>query len=455
MPSDGLNVDLLDLAERLFRKADKGKCDQLEIFLSKETVTSAEVEKGSVKKGERLFDMGFSARSVIGKSVGFSHSNSLDEKDVQDVINESITLARIMTPDPDFQSLPEDENYPSIIKSIDKRISSIEVEEAVDLAMQVESSAHVDPRVYSINVSVDLISAEVAIINTLGISATEKETFVSGSASVVSKAVDEMATGFEFKEARSIREVDFSWIGEEAATESIRSLGAKKIGSGKLPVVFAPRVMASILSSGIAGASSAENIQKKRSYLTGKLGEVIGDKGITVIDDGTLANGIATSKFDAEGAPKTKTMIIEKGILKSHLHYSYTAKKEGVRNTGNAVRGGGWDYKASPSIGHTNLILMPGKGNLQELLSEVNEGILVSYTADRPNLATGELSAQVTAGFKIENGDLSYPLKQASVGINLLDLFTEVEAIGNDSRQISGVITPSIRIRGAMVSGGT
>jgi PmbA protein len=455
MPSDVLSVDLLDLAERLFKKAEKGKCDQLEIFLSKETVTSAEVEKGSVKKGERLFDMGFSARSVIGKSVGFSHSNSFDEKDVQNVMNESITLARIMTPDPDFHSLPENEPYPSITKSIDKQISSIGVEEAVDMAMQVESSAHVDPRVYSINVSVDLISAEVAIINTLGISATEKGTFVSGSANVVSKAEDEMATGFEFKEGNSIREVDFGWIGKEAATESIRSLGAKKIGSGKLPIVFSPRVVASILSSGIAGASSAENIQKKRSYLTGKLGEAIGSKGISVIDDGTLANGIATSKFDAEGAPRTKTMIIEKGILKSHLHYSYTAKKEGVRSTGNAFRGGGWDYRASPSIAHTNLILIPGKGDLQELLSEVNEGILVSYTGDRPNLATGELSAQVSAGFKIEKGDLSYPLKQTSFGINLLDLFAEVEAVGNDSRQISGVITPSIRIREAMVSGGT
>jgi PmbA protein len=77
------------------------------------------------------------------------------------------------------------------------------------------------------------------------------------------------------------------------------------------------------------------------------------------------------------------------------------------------------------------------------------------YTGDRPNLATGELSAQVTAGFKIEKGDLSYPVKQASVGINLLDLFARVEAIGSDSRQISGVIAPSIRISEAMVSGGT
>jgi PmbA protein len=455
MLADNMKVDLVDLAEKLMKKADKSAFDQLEIFLSRETVTSAEIEKGSVKKGERIFDMGFSARAVKGKSVGFSHSSSLDERDVLNVLNESITLARIVTPDPDFQSLPKAEPYPEVFKSPDKHVSSIDVGEAVDMAMQVEGAAHIDPRIYSINVSIDLVSAEAAVINTLGISAEENDTLVSGSASVVSKTESEMSHGFEFEEARRIKDIDLRWIGREAASESIKSLGAKKISSGKLPVIFAPRVAAGIISSGIAGASSAENIQKKRSYLTGKLGQVIGSNEITVTDDGTLANGIATSRFDAEGSPRTQTVIVEKGVLKSYLHSSYTANKEGVKNTGNASRGGGWDYRASPSIGHTNLILEPGKHNLQQLLSEVNEGILVLYTGDRPNLATGELSAQVTAGFKIEKGDISYPLKQASVGINLLDLLTRVEEIGSDSRQISGVITPSIRISEAAISGGS
>jgi PmbA protein len=455
MPADTTKVDLLDLAEKLMKKAERGTFDQLEIFLSREMVTSAEVEKGSVKKGERLFDMGFSSRAVRGKSVGFSHSSSLDEKDVLGVIKESITLANIVTADPDFRSLPEAEPYPNVAKSPDKHVSFIDVEEAIDMAMQVESAAHIDPRIYSINVSVDLVSAEAAVINTLGISAKDNDTLVSGSASVVSRTESEMSNGFEFQEARHTKDVDFQWIGKEAATESIKSLGAKKISSGRLPVVFAPRGMAGIISSGIAGASNAENIQKKRSYLTGKLGTVIGSDAVNVTDDGTLANGIATSRFDAEGAPRTRTAIVEKGILKSHLHYSYTANKEGTQNTGNASRGGGWDYRASPSIGHTNLILKPGKNDLQQLLSEVNKGILVLYTGDRPNLATGELSAQVTAGFMIEKGDPSYPVKQASVGINLLDLLTRVEAIGSDSRQISGVITPSVRISEAMISGGT
>nr|MDO8099466.1 TldD/PmbA family protein [Candidatus Njordarchaeota archaeon] len=448
-------IDLLDLGEKLLRKTEKQWYDQLEIFLSRETVTSTEIEKGSVKKGEKLFDMGVSARTVIGKSVGFAYASSLSEEDIQGAIEEAASLAKVMTPDPDFQSLPRAESYPEVTKTIDERILTADAEETVDMATRVSNAAQIDPRIYSINVSVDLMSLDVAIVNNLGISVDEKHTFAGASASIVSKNESEMASGFEFQEARLTKQIDFDWIGREAAEQSIRSLGSRKISSGKLPVVFGPKVTAGILSSGIAAASNAENIQRKRSYLIGKLGETIGNGGLTVIDDGTLGNGLATSRFDGEGAPTSKTTIVEKGILKSHLHNSYTATKEGVRNTGNATRGGGWDYRAVPGIGHTNLILNPGKGDLNEFVSELKEGLLLLYTGDRPNLTTGELSAQATVGFKIERGSVEYPVKQVMVGISLLELFKNVDAIGRDSRQISGVIAPSMRVSEVVISGGT
>jgi PmbA protein len=455
MNKDHNAVDLLDLGERLLRKTGERSYNQLEIYISREVGTSAEIEKGSVKKGKKIFDMGASVRTVIGKSVGFAYASSLNEEDIQGAIHEATNLAKFMTPDPGFHSLPTAESYLEAAKTIDQRIYSVDAEEAIDMAAQVCNAARIDPRVYSINVSVELSSLDVAIVNSLGISADEKHTFAGASANIVSKNGGEMATGFEFQEAREIKQIDFSWIGKEAAEQSIRSLGAKKISSGRLPIVFSPRVTAGIVSTGIAAASNAENIQRKRSYLTGKLGEAIGNDEITVIDDGTLKDGLATSKFDGEGAPTSRTIIVENGVLRSHLHNSYTAAKEGVRNTGNATRGSGWNYRATPEIGHTNLILNPGKGDLDRFVSELKEGLLVLYTGDRPNLATGELSAQVTIGFKIEKGNVEYPVKQTMIGANLLELFKNVNAVGRDSRQISGVRAPSIRISEAAVSGGT
>jgi PmbA protein len=455
MMSDSKYISLLDLGERLLTKADRKRCDQLEIFLSREVQTSTEIEKGSVKKGEKLFDMGVSVRAVKGKSIGFAYASSLSEKDIQEAIEEATDLAKVMTPDPDFQSIVIPEPYPKVEKTIDEGIVSGEVEETLDMASRVSTAAQVDPRIYSVNASVELVSLDVAIVNSLGISVSEGDTYVGASASIISKNEDEMASGFEFQEARKIKQIDFEWVGKEAAEQSIKSLGARKISSGRLPVIFGPKVTAGILSSGIAAAATAENIQRKRSYLTGKLGETIGNDKITVIDDGTLKDGLATSKFDGEGAPTSKTAIIEKGILKSYLHNSYTARKDGVRNTGNATRGGGWDYRAVPGIGHTNLILNPGRGNLNEFVSELKEGLLVLYTGDRPNLATGELSAQATIGFKIEKGSIEYPVKQAMFGTNLIELFKNVDAVGGDSRQISGVIAPSMKVNEVSVSGGT
>jgi PmbA protein len=455
MASADMPADLLDFGQELLRKIERGIHDQLEIFLSRNTITTAEIEKGSLKKSERLFDMGFSVRAIKDKSIGFAHSSSLEKNDVQEVIDEAVTLTKVMTPDPEFHSLPEAESYPKVVKKPDRRIYSAEVEDVVDMVAQVMDSARIDQRIYSINASVDLASIEVAIVNSLGVSASDNDTFAGASASVVSKNENEMASGFEFQEARTIKEIDPLFVGREAAKQSIKQLGAKKTESGEHPVVFGPKVTAGIISSGVAAACNAENIQKKRSYLTGKFGETIGNSEITVIDDGTLPNGIATSRFDAEGAPRTSTKIIERGVLKSSLHDSYTAKKEGVKNTGNAVRGGGWDYKVVPSIGQSNLVITPVKGDLDSLVSEVDEGILLLYTGDRPNLATGEFSAQVTVGFKIEKGDLTHPLKQASVGSNLIDMFKNMDAIGRDTRQIGGVIAPSTRVSKAMISGGS
>jgi PmbA protein len=435
-------------------RTDKAKYDQLEIFISRETATTAEIEKGSLKKGEKLFDMGFSTRAVKDKSVGFAHSTSLKKNDVREVIDEALKLTRVMTPDPEFQSLPEVEVYPEVLKKTDKAIYSVDVEDAIEMATLAMDSAKIDKRIYSINVSVDMVSVEIAIVNSLGVSAKDRDSFIGASANVVSKDGNEMTSGFESQEARSIKEIDFAWVGGEAARQSIKLLGPRKTGSGEYPVVFSPRVTAGIISSGVASACNAENIQKRRSYLSNRFAESIAADEITVTDDGTLQDGIATSSFDGEGAPRTVTKIIEKGVLTSYLHNSYTAKKDRVKNTGNAVRGGGWDYRAVPSIGHTNLILKPGKGSAEDLMEDVKEGVLLLYTGDRPNLATGELSAQVTTGFKIEKGELAYPLKQTTIGVNLTELLQNLDGIGEDARQISGAIAPSTRVSRAMISGG-
>lgn len=186
---------------------------------------------------------------------------------------------------------------------------------------------------------------------------------------------------------------------------------------------------------------------------------------MTVADDGTLYGGMASLKLDVEGTPSQKTVLIEKGVLKSYEYDSYTAGKERKESTGNCVRTppgvGFWDYRERPAISVRNLVVKPGRGRTEDLIAEVREGIFLRITYDLPNIATGEFSGLMAEAYKIENGEIAYPIKQAAFGINMIDCFKKIEAIGADSRSLvvssvdmmpRSIATPSFRVTEVKVS---
>ncbi|RLG46390.1 MAG: TldD/PmbA family protein, partial [Thermoproteota archaeon] len=203
---------------------------------------------------------------------------------------------------------------------------------------------------------------------------------------------------------------------------------------------------------------SALNVQENRSVYKDKIGEQVAEDYITVIDDGTLENGFGTSAVDDEGCPRQKTPIIERGVLRNYLYDNYSAKREGKESTGNASRQrlfGTPSYANQPSIKPSNLLIMPGKGNLNELIGEIKEGILVKGSligALHSNVLTGDFSVTSNNTFKIENGEVSYPLKPCTVAGNLYEALNSVLALGNDLRSFGNIICPSIIVKRIVVS---
>ena len=159
---------------------------------------------------------------------------------------------------------------------------------------------------------------------------------------------------------------------------------------------------------------------------------------------------MGASIFDGEGVPKQKTPIISGGLLKNYLYDSYTAGKAGCQSTGNASR---TSYRSIPHIGTSNLQVFGRAGDLDSFVSETDKGILVFYTADQPTLATGDFSGLIYIGFKIENGAIIHPLKKAMLGINMLDFFKQIYAIGTDVREVSQVVTPSLCVSNVKIAG--
>jgi PmbA protein len=183
--------------------------------------------------------------------------------------------------------------------------------------------------------------------------------------------------------------------------------------------------------------------------LAGKLGEKIAGDNVTVIDDGTMIGGFGTSPFDGEGVPTRRTVVIEKGMLKSYLLNTYTARKLSMKTTGNASRG----LAGTPGIGAGNFYLEPGTKTAQQILAGVKNGFYVTeFLGFGVNLVTGDFS-RGASGLWIENGELTYPVEEVTVAGNLKDMFKNITEIGNDLEWRSSVAAPTFRIDGLTIAG--
>jgi PmbA protein len=211
-------------------------------------------------------------------------------------------------------------------------------------------------------------------------------------------------SGLGFSAGREPDELDPGQAGREAAEKARVLLGASPCPTGCYTVVFDREVAAALLSS-IVQALSADAVQKGRSVFEGRLGDTVASPLLTLRDDGLAPEGMASNPFDGEGAPQRTTALLDAGVLQAYLHNSYTASKAaaGTISTGNAGRS---SYRSLPGVDATNLVLRPGKGGLDDLLSRVGEGLYVASVAglhSGVNAISGEVSLGVN-GRLIKDG---------------------------------------------------
>ena len=168
-----------------------------------------------------------------------------------------------------------------------------------------------------------------------------------------------------------------------------------------------------------------------------------------MIDDATLERGLATRPFDGEGVASQRTVVIDRGVLKSFLYDAYTAGKAGARSTGNAVRG----WSSLPHIGTSNFVLQPGERGAGEILRGTRRGLLVTaMLGSGANVVTGEYSRGAN-GLWIEDGQIVHPVQEVTVSGSLLDMLQAIDAVGNDLDLRSSTAAPTLRIAEAVVSG--
>jgi PmbA protein len=446
-----MRIDPAFAEEALERALEKG-ADQAEIFVRSSKNLSVEVKNQSVDSLKSSLSFGYSLRVIRQGRLGFSFST--DRSDSDSVISRAVESTAFSDRDP-LLDLPE--ASPAVpVEIFDKAVENISEEEAIEKVMAVERSARdEDPRVAKIRkASGSFTVSATAIVNSKSVKANFLSTACSAQITAIAETGDENQMGWDFEASRFMRDVDFGKIGRSAARRAVRLLGSARIEGRKADVVLDNSVTVDFIGI-FASSLSSDSVQKGKSLLSGKLGKKVISRKINMIDSGLLPGRLGSSPVDGEGVPVTKKAAVREGVLQTYLYNTYTARKDGTVSTGNAARRG---FSSLPGVGVTNLFMEAASKEdvlpANALYEAVGSGLYVvdAMGVHTANPISGEFSFGVT-GIWIEKGELKYPVKEAVISGNILDLFGKVRALGDDLRFYGNIGGPSLLISDVDISG--
>lgn len=402
--------------------------------------TSVSVEGSSIKSTDFGAGSYLSIRAFFRGGVGTSTTDRLDEASVIETAKAAAQLAKLSEPDPDFVSLPGPAAYVPVEGLYDPKIAEMDVRQVVDACIRNIDGARSVTAEAIVSGGASVGFGSWALANSLGVRVSGMQSMVVIETMVVVRRGDDVGAFFDFDEARLLEDFAPDGLGESAARTALLFLGARNMETRVMPVILGPLAGTSIFDS-IASAANAEEIQRNRSFLAGMKGKKIAPDIIRIIDDPLIPGGLSSRICDSEGFPSQQTAIVHGGVLETYLHNSYTSNKAHEPNTGHAG-------------GATNLVPKLGDRTAAELIAEVDDGLYVNEGGIRPNMVTGDVSVAVDFGFKIEKGELAYPVQSTMIGGAFLDIVGNVDAISSDFRSEPGLIMPTVRIKSASVAGG-
>ncbi|TFG26799.1 TldD/PmbA family protein [Candidatus Thorarchaeota archaeon] len=449
-----LKQELIELGHYVIKHAEKLGATQVEAYFESTRTLEVKIEKGLIRLAAEKLDSGCGMRVAIGNQLGVSYVTSILEKDLEQSAQDAVKAAQASVADSDFKSFTSTQTpYPTVKGLFDKELDQLSCEQAFEiLTRAVESSKEVSGTERNlIEGGFTAESKTIVIVNSEGITGNSSTTKVKLDISSTISTGEDKCSSWEIQNSRVLAEIDPEKIGATSAQNALALRGAKSMECGEMPLILTPRALWEVLGTGFAEALNAREVQDGKSYFTDSLGSPIASSELEIADNGILSGALGSRPFDAEGFPSQNTMLVKSGILHSYLHDSFTSTRDEVECTGNATRS---SYRSIPTIGASNLVVTPGTCTLEEMISEVDKGVLCTFTFDRPNSVTGELSAMIMEGFLISQGEVQHALKNTLFGITMQDLLKKTIQVGSDVENRENIQTPSILIESAKITSG-
>lgn len=447
--------ELEDLVSRVVEQARRAGATQAEAYAVRSRESSCTVRGGEIEELSEAASKGIGLRIVSRGRLGFASTTDFDPTAIEALVQRALALARESAPD-EANALPGPAELGraergAVSGLFDEAVAELDPGWKLRAAFEMERAARAqDPRCDNFEgTGAGEGVAERAIASSRGLVASERGTHVYLWCAPVAGEGDSLQTSSWSDSSRSLAALDApEAVGREAARRTVRMLGARRARTGRFPVVFDP-VMAASFAGGLSPAFSGDLVFKKASFLGTRLGQAVASPLLTLVDDARLPGGLASSAFDGEGVPTARLPLIERGKLRGFLYDMRTARKAGKQTTGHARRG----YSSLPAIGATNLRVEPGSTPPEELLRGIKEGLYVTAMLGRgANVVTGDYSRGAN-GLWIENGELAYPVQEATVAGQLLDMLQAIDAVGSDLMVRGSIGAPSIRFAELAVGG--
>ena len=444
---------LADLAQGVVKRALAAGATDAECTIAEGDEFSANVRMREVESLKEAGSRGAGLRILIGRKTGSSYTSDLSADGIELLLKSAIELADVTTEDP-HAGLPDPDELGSIAGDLllySPDVEKLETPLRIETARRAEAAAlEADPRIFnSEGASFDSHVGHHIFANSRGFAGEYRTSHCSVSVAPVARDGESMERDYWYTLARGFDGLEPpEQVGRIAAQRALRRLNPVKVETQRVPVVFEPGAARTLLEN-LFEAVHGMSIYRHESFLAGKLGEKVASESVSVVDDGTIPGLFGASPFDDEGVPSRRTVVIERGVLKSYLLNTYAARKLGMKTTGNASRG----LTGNAGIGHGNFFVEAGVQTPERILAGVSNGFYVTELMGfGVNVVTGDYS-RGAAGLWIRGGELAFAVSEVTIAGNLKDMLLGLEAVGTDLEFRGSMAAPTLKI-GEMTVGG-
>ncbi|HEV8386755.1 MAG TPA: TldD/PmbA family protein [Nitrososphaera sp.] len=440
-----------ELVSFAVKQAEAQGADDAEAFAATLSESEVFLENNDVKqaKSQRMGSIGL--RVIVDGSPGFYSVNRLTKDSVRDAAVMAVKIARASPPDK-FNSFPRKSKVKLLRGIYDKASESFGAEAAARTASEMLDAAKSrDPRITVDSGSFSSARLNHYLSNSNGLSLSER--ISSFSWSIMGMAIDSgEVSSFDFQSGGThfVKRIDVRKTAVDFADTVLDSLKPKKIESFRGEMLLAPSAVNELVEEVIAHSVNSDAVQKKSSAFAGKIGMPVASEILTVEDDATNTDGLGAASFDREGTPHRRNVVIVKGVLKKLLYNTYTAKKDGVRTTGNA----GGSSSSPPLVSTTNFIIRAGTSSIDKMISEMKKGIIVSRFSGNVNPINGDFSGVVKGGKLVERGTVVNAVKEVMVAGNIFSALKNLDGVSKERKVMLTSILPYLRIGNISFTGG-